>query len=556
MRLSTVPERDDAAAIDVLHAALDAGVRLLDTADAYAHHAKDVGHNERLIARALQSWGGDASGVTVATKGGLTRPAGRWVPDGRAKHLRSACEASLRNLGVSQLDLYQLHVVDPKVALKTSVRALAKLHKDGLVRRIGLCNVSVAQIEEARAYADVAAVQVALDPWEDAAVRGGVASYCVEHGIELLAYRPLGGVKGRRRLGNDATVRAIAAKHGTTPAHVVLAWLRSLGDVIRPLPGPTRVDTARACGESIALDEEDIARLDAAFPAADILRRPQAERRPPDDADGEVVIVMGYPGAGKSTAARRYVERGYARLNRDTEGGTLSGLVPKLDVALAEGARRVVLDNTYAARAKRNEVVETAWRHGVPVRCAWLETTIEQARVNAVHRMLDMYGHLLEPEEIEAAARTDPNTFAPRAQLNYQRDLEPPVPAEGFVAVERVELVPRAAGPGKLMLIDVDNVEVGEVEDGWSVAGYAWRPEAAEAAAGGEYPFAVHVCRHGAGPPVCWCRPPMPGLVVLALREAKADPSASLLVGSTPHAARFAAACGLRYAAADDVFGS
>src|SRR5688572_5591795 len=121
MRLSTEPVRDDDAAVGVLHAALDAGVRLLDTADAYAHHPKDIGHNERLIARALASWTGDASTVTVATKGGLTRPGGKWVPDGRARHLASACEASLRHLGVDRIALYQLHAPDPKVPLGTSV---------------------------------------------------------------------------------------------------------------------------------------------------------------------------------------------------------------------------------------------------------------------------------------------------------------------------------------------------------------------------------------------------------------------------------------------------
>jgi predicted kinase len=314
------------------------------------------------------------------------------------------------------------------------------------------------------------------------------------------------------------------------------------------------VETARACGEPVALDEEDLARLDALFPAADLLRRPQRERRPPDDASGEVVILMGYPGAGKSTAAQGLVERGYVRLNRDAEGGTLSSLVPKLDAALAEGARRVVLDNTYAGRAKRNEVIETAWRHGVPVRCAWLQTTIEQARVNAVHRLLDTYGHLLEPEEMAAVSRTDPNAFAPRAQLDYQRDLEAPVLQEGFVTIEQVPLQPRPGGAGKLLLVDVDNVgPIGAVDPQWTVAGFAWRPEGSDRAIE-EHGFAVYVCHHPGGPPICWCRPPMPGLVVLALREANADPAASLFVGATSHAERFAAACGLAYASAEAFF--
>src|SRR5262245_15302210 len=109
MRLSTECSRDEAGAIAVVHAALDAGVTLLDTADAYAWDDSETGHNERLIARALASWGGDRSRVTVATKGGLTRPHGAWIADGRARYLAAACEASCRALGVSRLALYQLH---------------------------------------------------------------------------------------------------------------------------------------------------------------------------------------------------------------------------------------------------------------------------------------------------------------------------------------------------------------------------------------------------------------------------------------------------------------
>src|ERR1051325_267205 len=121
MRLSTEPDRDEARATAVLHAALDAGIALFDTADAYGRDDTDIGHNERPIARALATWPGDRSRIRVATKGGLTRPGGRWVPDGRATHLRTACERSLAALGVEQLDLYQLHAPDPRTPLATSV---------------------------------------------------------------------------------------------------------------------------------------------------------------------------------------------------------------------------------------------------------------------------------------------------------------------------------------------------------------------------------------------------------------------------------------------------
>ena len=111
----------------MIHAALDAGVRLLDTADAYARDASEMGHNERLIARALRSWSGDGRTVVVATKGGMTRPGGLWITDGRARHLADACRASREALGVERIQLYQLHAPDPRTPLATSVRALEDL---------------------------------------------------------------------------------------------------------------------------------------------------------------------------------------------------------------------------------------------------------------------------------------------------------------------------------------------------------------------------------------------------------------------------------------------
>jgi aryl-alcohol dehydrogenase-like predicted oxidoreductase len=114
MRLSTDRERDDERSIAVLHAAFDAGIELIDTADAYCWDESEAGHNERVIARALASWNGDRAKIKIATKGGLTRPNGLWVPDGRARHLADACAASLRALAVDRISLYQLHAIDPR----------------------------------------------------------------------------------------------------------------------------------------------------------------------------------------------------------------------------------------------------------------------------------------------------------------------------------------------------------------------------------------------------------------------------------------------------------
>ena len=179
MRLSTDPDRDVERAIGVLHAALNAGVTLFDTADVYALGAEDVGHNERLIARAIASWRGDRDRILVATKGGLTRPGDRWVADGRGAHLAAACEASRRALGVECLDLYQLHAPDPRTPLATSVRALARLKHDMRIAAIGLCNVTVGQIEAARAIVAIDTVQVEVSVWHDINILNGVVPYCI-----------------------------------------------------------------------------------------------------------------------------------------------------------------------------------------------------------------------------------------------------------------------------------------------------------------------------------------------------------------------------------------
>jgi aryl-alcohol dehydrogenase-like predicted oxidoreductase len=325
MRLSTEPDRDEARAIDVLHAAFDAGVTLLDTADAYCRDAGEAGHNERLIARALATWGGDRSRIRVATKGGLTRPHGEWIADGRARHLAAACEASRRALGVDRIDLYQLHALDPRTPLATSVRALAALQRDGLIAHVGLCNVNVGQIEEARRITDIAAVQVELSVWHDDHVLGGVAAYCVANGIRLIAYRPLGGPQRRRRTLSDPALMEVAARHGATTFEIALAWLRDLADAVVPIPGPTQVATALsgARAHRIHFTDEDRRQLDERFPAGQVLRRSRATMARPaaSPTEGEVVLIMGLPGAGKSTAAQSFVAEGYARLNRDEDGG-------------------------------------------------------------------------------------------------------------------------------------------------------------------------------------------------------------------------------------------
>jgi aryl-alcohol dehydrogenase-like predicted oxidoreductase len=164
MPMSLAGRPDEARAIRTIHAALDAGVTLIDTADAYCRDGSEVGHGERLVARALAAWPGDRDRVLVATKGGHTREGREWGLDGRPEHLRQACEASLRALGVDAIGLYQLHRPDPKVPFAESVGALAELKAAGKVRLVGLSNVSVDQIRQASELVEVASVQNEFSP--------------------------------------------------------------------------------------------------------------------------------------------------------------------------------------------------------------------------------------------------------------------------------------------------------------------------------------------------------------------------------------------------------
>ena len=432
MRLSTDADRDEERALATIVAAAEAGITVFDTARAY-------GDNEQLLARALRS--ADATTARIVTKGGMTRPGGAWVPDGRARSIRADCEASLEALDGLPIDSYLLHAPDPRTPWRTSVRALAKLVDEGLVARIGVCNVNRAQLDEAIELAPISVVQVALSILDDTALRGGIVERCADAGIALIAHSPLGGPRRVGRLAREEPLAAIAHERGVSPAELALAWLLDLAPNIVAIPGARRPETARSSARaaSMRLDEHERARLGRA-------RRPRPLR---GAGKGDVVIVMGPPGAGKSRIAEDYVARGYLRLNRDARGGTLRELADALDEALRNRAREVVLDNTYLTRASRSYVVETSARYGVAARCIWLDTPLAQAQVNMVERLLDRFGDLPEPEELKKAARSEPGLLAPTQQMRAFRELEPPTDDEGFASVERIPFE-RVAHPDRL----------------------------------------------------------------------------------------------------------
>ena len=267
MPLSTPGRPPDAQAIRTIHAALDARVTLIDTANVYCVDDGDIGHNERLIARALASWSGRRDGVIVATKGGMTRPAGRWERNGgHPDQLRRACESSLKALGVERIDLYQYHAPDPSVPFAESMGALAELRAQGKIRWVGLSNVSVAQIEEARTIVSVTTVQNRLSPFFREALERGIIAHCGAQGIGFLAYSPVGGGRLHKKLPDHPVVRPIAERHGASPHAVVLAWVLAQGPTVIPIPGgrtPEHVRDAIGAAE-VRLSQEDVAAITGA----------------------------------------------------------------------------------------------------------------------------------------------------------------------------------------------------------------------------------------------------------------------------------------------------
>jgi aryl-alcohol dehydrogenase-like predicted oxidoreductase len=264
MQLSVDGRPDEAAAIRTIHAALDAGVNLIDTADAYSLDESDVGHNERLVAKALRD---RRDGVLVATKGGHTRVGTGWELDGSPQHLRAACEASLRALETDRIDLYQYHRPDPEVPYAESIGALKELQDEGKIRWVGISNANRAQIDEARAIVELAAVQNELSIDFTSPLAKGEVAVCEEHGITFLPWSPLGGASdATEAAGRHNPVKDAGAAHGVSPQRVALAWLLALSPAIVPIPGARRVETISdsIMAAELTLEDDEIAAISRA----------------------------------------------------------------------------------------------------------------------------------------------------------------------------------------------------------------------------------------------------------------------------------------------------
>ncbi|MBB5963179.1 aldo/keto reductase [Planomonospora venezuelensis] len=249
---------DEAQSIRTVHAALDAGITLIDTADAYTPSSGEVGHNERLVAKALALWSGDRDAVLVATKGGHTRtPGDGWGVDGRPAYIRRACEDSLKALGVEAIGLYQHHRPDPAVPYEESIGALRDLLDEGKILLAGISNANPEQIRTAQEILGgrLASVQNEYSPRFRSSEPE--IDVCAGLGVAFLPWSPLGGMSAAGGLAGPFA--QVAAARGVSPQRVCLAWELARSPVVIPIPGASRPETildSAAAAELVLTDEE------------------------------------------------------------------------------------------------------------------------------------------------------------------------------------------------------------------------------------------------------------------------------------------------------------
>jgi aryl-alcohol dehydrogenase-like predicted oxidoreductase len=265
MPMSIEGRPDRQRSLATIHAALDAGVTLIDTADAYHLYADDDGHGEILVAEALASYGGDTSNVVVATKGGHVRPGdGSWTVDGRPEYLKQACEASLKRLGVESIGLYQFHRPDPMVPYEESVGALRDLLDEGKIQMAGISNANPDRIRISQEILGgrLVSVQNQFSPAFPSS--RPELELCDQMGIAFLPWSPLGGISRAAALGSRyGAFREVAEAHGVSPQQVTLAWMLSLSPVVIPIPGSSRPETIRDSVKAaeLQLTREELGRL-------------------------------------------------------------------------------------------------------------------------------------------------------------------------------------------------------------------------------------------------------------------------------------------------------
>ena len=267
MPISISSRPPESQSIQVIHRALDLGVTIIDTADSYCKDESDKHHNEKLIAKALREYGGNASKVTVATKGGLMRPNGSWTRNGNPKHLQKTIRQSFEALGGEKpIDLWQYHAPDPEYSIESSLAPAKEAVQEGLIRFVGVSNFSVEQIKRARDVVEIVSVQNQYNPWYREPEIDGVLEYCESEGLTFFPWSPLGGSRKVGNLEDIGAIALLAKEKGVSVYNIVLAWLMAKSPCVLPIPGASKVssieDSVRAVNVKLSADE--IATIDRA----------------------------------------------------------------------------------------------------------------------------------------------------------------------------------------------------------------------------------------------------------------------------------------------------
>lgn len=259
------PDRD--TSIATIHAALDAGVTLFDSSDAYTTEEDGQGHNELLVAEAIRTYDGDTSHVILSTKGGLVyRDGGAWIRNGNPEYLKEAAKASLKRIGGDALELYHFHKPDPGHDFGDSMTALRDLLDEGIIKRAGISNVDLDQILLAQEILGGRVSSIENHFSLGQRVQRAEMRYAADKGIAYLLWGPLGGLGGAAGLADrHPTLRTIADERGVSVYQVALAWEIQQSSTVVPIPGAVTPQQARdsAAAAGLALAPEEIARLDA-----------------------------------------------------------------------------------------------------------------------------------------------------------------------------------------------------------------------------------------------------------------------------------------------------
>jgi aryl-alcohol dehydrogenase-like predicted oxidoreductase len=261
MPLSMRGRPEEACALATIHAALDAGINFIDTANVYCLDDDDIGHNERLIQQALKS-SGTTKNVMVAAKGGVDRP--QRKVNASPRFLRESCIDSLRALGCAAITLYQLHSPDDEVPLDDSVGELSRLQEEGKIVHIGLCNVTLAELNRAQEIVRIESVQNACHPFNPGDYNNGMLEACGKQGVSFLPHSVVGGKRHYAAVAQHPVLIELGQKYSVSPYAVVVAWHLARSTRVIPIPGASRPESAvsSASAASLRLDPNDVTRID------------------------------------------------------------------------------------------------------------------------------------------------------------------------------------------------------------------------------------------------------------------------------------------------------